>query len=88
MSVGLSVQNDVGGQALAAHSFWEGFVVGALIVDLVGEVEVRHTVLALLIWSVLILALLLHFYQKVLKRLMLGLLLILLIIWAIGASLI
>ena len=71
MAEGLALEHDCRGEALVAHALWEGFVVGALVVDLVAELLDGHAVLALLVGLVLTFALGLHLGEEVLETLVL-----------------
>lgn len=71
MPESLSVQDYSRGEALVAHSLWEGLMVGAVIVNLVPKFLEGHAILALLIWLVLPFTLLLDLDKVVLKALML-----------------
>lgn len=60
MSVRLSLHDHCLWETLITHTHWVWFMIRALVIDLVAETLHRHTVLALLIWLVLTLALCLH----------------------------
>jgi hypothetical protein len=57
VSVGLTIQDDSRWETLVAHSLREGFVIGALVVNLVTELSERYTILTLLIRLMFALAL-------------------------------
>ena len=60
MSVGLSLHDHCLRETLVTHTHWVRFMVRTLVIDLVAETLHGHTVLALLVWLVLALALGLH----------------------------
>ena len=60
MSVGLSLHDHCLRETLVTHTHWVRFMVRTLVIDLIAETLHWHTVLALLVWFVLALALGLH----------------------------
>ena len=85
VSVRLAVQYDCGWETLIAHTLRERLVIGALVVNFVAELSKGNTILTLLIWLMLALALWFHFLQEMLKTLMLYFLAHCL--WAVGTLL-
>ena len=87
MSVGLSLQDDGGGQALVAHTLREGSVVWTVVVHFVRELRERNAVLAFLVRLVLALALLFYLSQVMLKAFMLHIPTWVLALYAVHTSL-
>lgn len=73
MSEGLSLEDHGRGQALVAHAFREGLVVGAVVVHLEAELLHRCAVLAPLVGLMHAFALRFHLSEKMLKALVLEL---------------
>jgi len=61
MSVSLSLKHDSRRKTLVTHALGEGFVIGAVVIHFIAELEKGDTVLTLLIWLMFTLALGLDF---------------------------
>mmetsp|Transcript_35838 Transcript_35838/g.34874 ORF Transcript_35838/g.34874 Transcript_35838/m.34874 type:complete len:174 (-) Transcript_35838:245-766(-) len=88
MPESLPLQDHCGRQALIAHAFREGSMVGTLVVDFVRKVLGGDTVLALLVGFVRLLTLIFNFLEEMLETFMLDILDTFLLLHAVGALLV